>query len=302
MRINLNTGLLFLLMMLHMNLSAQSNKNSVSEITSNEESFFLTDISYINDAVFMGRRDSIAAPYIYPSFSYYDKSGFFADASFSYLINSDENRIDLFLLSTGFLFKWDKWNAGISGTAYFYSEDSYNVRSETVGDISGFLTYDLNIVDVSLLASTFFNNGSSADIFAGLMLDKALYSSDRSFVIDPTLTIYAGSQYFYEEYYNTSRLGNRKGQGMGTGSSLPPVTTVVEINEASKFQVLNIEVGLPMQYQHKHFIFSFTPVLALPQSSATITTEDAVLTEELESTFYFSAGISYWFNSKKRQN
>jgi hypothetical protein len=301
MRINLNTGLLFLFI-LHMNLSAQSNKNSVSEITSNEESFFLTDISYINDAVFMGRRDSIAAPYIYPSFSYYDKSGFFADASFSYLINSDENRIDLFLLSTGFLFKWDKWNAGISGTAYFYSEDSYNVRSETVGDISGFLTYDLNIVDVSLLASTFFNNGSSADIFAGLMLDKALYSSDRSFVIDPTLTIYAGSQYFYEEYYNTSRLGNRKGQGMGTGSSLPPVTTVVEINEASKFQVLNIEVGLPMQYQHKHFIFSFTPVLALPQSSATITTEDAVLTEELESTFYFSAGISYWFNSKKRQN
>ena len=301
MRITINPGLL-LLLLLQMNLSAQNNKNSTSGINANEESFFLTDISFINDAVFMGRRDSIAAPYIYPSFSYFDKSGFFADASFSYLINSDENRIDLFLLSAGFLFEWEKWHAGISGTAYFYSEDSYNVRSETVGDLSGFLTYDLNIVDLSVLASTFFNNESSADIFAGLMLDKAIYNSDRSFVIDPTLTIYAGSQYFYEEYYNTSRLGNRKGQGAGSGITQPPVTNLVEIKEASKFQLLNIEVGLPMQYQHKHFIFSFTPVLALPQSSATITTEDAVITEELESTFYFSAGISYWFNSKKAGN
>jgi hypothetical protein len=157
-------------------------------------------------------------------------------------------------------------------------------------------------MDVSLLASTFFNNGSSADIFTGLMLDKPIYNSDRSFVIDPTLTIYAGSQYFYEEYYNTSRLGNRKGEAAGSGNTQPLVTNLVEIKEASKFQVLNIEVGLPMQYQHKHFIFSFTPVLALPQSSATITTEDAVITEDLESTFYFSAGISYWFHSKKRQN
>ncbi len=301
MRINLGLGFLVLIF-LQVNLSAQSNKNSVAGIDGSSESFFLTDVSFINDAVFMGRRDSIAAPYIYPSISYFDKSGFFADASFSYLINSDENRIDLFLLSTGFLFEWKKWHAGISGTAYFYSEDSYNVRSETVGDLSGFLTYDINIIDVSLLASTFFNNGSSADIFAGLMLDKPIYNSDRSFVIDPTLTIYAGSQYFYEEYYNTSRLGNRKGQAAGSGNTQPLVNNLVEIKEASKIQVLNIEVGLPMQYQHKHFIFSFTPVLALPQSSATITTEDAVITEELESTFYFSAGISYWFHPRKTQN
>ncbi len=300
MRINLGLGFLVLIF-LHVNLSAQSNKNSVAGIDGSSESFFLTDVSFINDAVFMGRRDSIAAPYIYPSISYFDKSGFFADASFSYLINSDENRIDLFLISTGFLFEWKKWHAGISGTAYFYSEDSYNVRSETVGDISGFLTYGLSIMDVSLLASTFFNNGSSADIFTGLMLDKAIYNSDRSFVIDPTLTLYAGSQYFYEEYYNTSRLGNRKGQGAGNGNTEPLATNFVEIKEVSKFQVLNIEVGLPMQYQHKHFIFSFTPVLALPQSSATITTEDAVITEDLESTFYFSAGISYWFHPKKMQ-
>jgi hypothetical protein len=39
----------------------------------------LTDISYQNDAVFMGRFDSITSPYIVPSIGYYDASGFFVD-------------------------------------------------------------------------------------------------------------------------------------------------------------------------------------------------------------------------------
>lgn len=292
----------FVILFLPMILTSQSGKGTASEIKVSNESFFLTDISYINDAVFMGRRDSIAAPYIFPSISYFDKSGFFANASLSYLIGSDENRVDLFLISTGFLFEWEKWQAGISGTAYFYNEDSYNVRSETVGDLSAHLTYDLQLIDLSLLASTFFNNGSSPDIFAGLMIDKVIYSNDNSFMIDPSITFYAGSQYFYQEYYNTSRLGNRKGDGAGPGNSQPPVTTLVEINEASKFQILNIELSLPMQYQHNHFIFSFTPILALPQSSATITTAETVFEEELDSSFYFTAGISYWFHSKKMKN
>ena len=205
----------------------------------------------------------------------------------------------MFLISAGFLFDWDQWNAGISGTLYFYNDESYNVQSETVGDLSGFLSYDLNIVEISVLASTFFNNENSADFFAGLMLDRAFFNKNQSFLIDPTLTIYAGSQYFYEAYYNTSRLGNRKGKGMGSAISQPTENTPVMINEASKFQLLSIETSLPMHYQYKHFIFSFTPVLALPQSSPTIITEDEVIKEELKSVFYFSAGISYWLNTKK---
>ena len=44
---------------------------------------------------------------------------------------------------------------------------------------------------------------------------------------------------------------------------------------------------------------SVTPAWAFPKSSATITTEDAVITEDLKNVFYLSAGISYWFNTKK---
>jgi hypothetical protein len=284
-------------------LIAQNNQRSVIEKSNDNESYVLMDVSYINDAVFMGRRDSIATPYIFPSIGYYDKSGFFVDASASYLVGSDENRIDLFLGSIGYMSNGEKVNAGISGTAYFFKEDSYNVKSSVVADISGFLTYDFKLIEVSIMASTNFNDGSSADIFTGLLLDRTFYSNDQSLLINPTIAVYAGSQHFYQEYYNSSRLGNRKsqGNGQGTGSSEPLVSNVIEIQEASQFNILNFELSLPLQYYHKNFIFSLTPVLAIPQSQATVTTIDSVIEEDLESIFYWFAGISYWFQTKKEK-
>ncbi|WP_047414648.1 hypothetical protein [Cellulophaga sp. Hel_I_12] len=292
--------LFFLITQIH--LIAQNNKNSTEEITSKNESYLLTDISFINDAVFMGRLDSIAAPYIFPSIGYYDKSGFYVDVSASYLTNASENRIDLFLGSLGYNFEDKNWRGGISGTTYFFNEDSYNVKSEIIGDISGFLSYDLKVIQASLFVSTYFNNGSSADIFGGFMLDRTFYSKDNSFLINPSAILYAGSQNFYQEYYSTSRLGNRKGKGQASGASEPTtVATNIEVKEASKFKILNLELSLPIQYYYKSYIFSFTPVLALPQTPATITTTDAIIAEDLESVFYFSVGIGYWFTTKKKK-
>ncbi len=298
----MNIRLLFCSIMVSLvatGLMAQNNPKSVKEKSSDDPSYFLADVSYINDAVFMGRRDSIAAPYILPSLGYYDKSGFFADVSSSYLTSSEENRVDLFLITAGYLFDAKNLSGGISGTAYFFNENSYNVQSEIVGNITGILSYDFKTFEVSLSASSYFNKNSSPDFFGGLMLDRTFHSNDKSFLVNPTVVFYGGSQYFYQEYYSTSRLGNRKGQGKGSGGTQPSVVSTVEITEASEFNFLNIELSLPLQYYHKQFIFSFTPIMAFPQSSATITTQDTIITEDLKSTFYWSAGIAYWFNTKK---
>lgn len=290
---------LFTFLVLPLGLMAQNNTTTVKEKYNDNQSYLLTDISYINDAIFMGRRDSIAAPYIFPSIGYYDKSGFFADASASYLTSSEESRFDLFLISTGYMFDAKKWSGGISGTAYFFNEKSYNVQSETVGDITGMLGYDLDALEITFIASSYFNKESSTDIFAGLMLDRTFYAADNSLLINPSIALYAGSQYFYEKYYATSRLGNRKGQGKGTIVSEPSATSNLTILEASEFNLLNVELSLPLQYYHKQFIFSFTPTWAFPQTNATFITEDAIITEDLKNVFYWSAGISYWFNTKK---
>ena len=292
-----------LLFFIGKDLIAQNNHRSVKEKSNDDASYVLMDVSYINDAVFMGRRDSIAAPYVFPSIGYYDKSGFFIDASASYLVGSEENRIDLFLGTVAYISDAERLNGGISGTAYFFNEDSYNVKSSVVADISGFLTYDFKLVELSLMASTYFNDGSSVDFFTGLLLDCVFHSNDQAFLINPTIAVYAGSQYFYQEYYSTSRLGNRKsqGNGQGTGISEPSVSTLIEIKDVSKFNLLNVELSLPLQYYYKQFIFSLSPVLAIPQTSATIIAEDELIAEDLQSTLYFSAGISYWFDTKKEK-
>ena len=276
-------------------LFAQNNPKSSMEKSSREESYILADISYMNDAVFMGRRGSIAAPYILPSIGYYDKSGFFADVSASWLTSSEEQRVDLFLATAGYLFGSGKWNGGISGTAYFYNADSYNVQSEVVADITAILSYDLKAVELTVYASSYFNKNSSPDIFLGLMADHTFYAANNNFLITPRVSLYAGSQYFYEEYYSSSRLGNRKGQGKGSGANEPTEATSVKIAEASEFNLLNVELSLPLQYYRNQFIFSFTPAWAFPQSSATLTTTDAVFEEDLNNVFYWSVGISYWF-------
>lgn len=262
-----------------------------------KKSYILTDISYQNDAVFMGRRDSITAPYIIPSIGYYDASGFFADASLSYLTKSSENRVDLFLLTAGYRFDSNKLSGAISGTKYFFSDNSYSVQSEIEADISAIISYDLDIFEASILASSYFSKDSNTDFFIGAQLAKSVYTNDRSLEITPTIAAHAGSQYFYQEYYKFNRVGNRKDNGNGQNQQIG--TTVVGIDEVNKFNLLNIELSMPINYYYKSFIFSFSPHLAFPQSSATITTEDAVIKEDLKEVFYWSAGISYWFNTSK---
>lgn len=283
-------------------LIAQNNREIAKEISNDIESYFLMDISYINDAVFMGRRDSIAAPYIYPSIGYYNASGLFVDISASYLVGSEDNRVDLFMPSLGYDFSDLHLSGRISGTAYFFNKESYNVKSAVLADVSGFLSYNLKILEATLMTNIFFNDGGTSDFFVGLMVNRIFYTNDRNFLVNPTISLYAGSQNFYEVYYKTSRLGNRRGSGQGLGATNLNSATTVEISEATKFNILNLELSFPLQYYHKQFIFSLNPILAIPQSSATITTEDSVISEDLESTFYFTASISYWFDMAKRKS
>lgn len=280
-------------------VTAQNNENTVKELSAKENSYILTDVSFISDAVFMGRKDSIAAPYLLPSIGYYDKSGIFLDVSASYLTSSNESRVDLFLLSAGYLFNSKNWSGGIAGNGYFFNQDSYNVQSEMTAGITGLLSYDLKVFEASLAASSFFSTDSNTDIFAELTVGRTFYAAEKSFLIKPSVSVGAGTQNFYEAYYQSSRLGNRKDHS--TGNQNQSISNNIVINEATQFNILNIELSIPLQYYYKSFIFSVIPVVAFPQSSATITTDDAVISEDLESTFYLSAGISYWFATRKQK-
>ena len=128
-------------------------------------------------------------------------------------------------------------------------------------------------------------------------------SSTNDFQISPSIGVYFGSQNFYEEYYINNRFGSdRTGSGSGSGSgqgtggtTTTTTTTTVVMQESEKFDLMAIEFSLPIWYINKPFIISFLPVIVVPQNPATLTVDSVVHEEDLETTFYWMAGISYRF-------
>ena len=56
----------------------------------------------LSNSIYNGRKDSVATPYITPMIGYYDKSGFFIDASLSYLAKAGSSRIDMYNIDAGY--------------------------------------------------------------------------------------------------------------------------------------------------------------------------------------------------------
>src|SRR5580698_4161644 len=97
------------------------------------ESFWLASLNFLNNNVYLGRKDSIASPYFTASLSYYHKSGLFINASASYLTKPGQNRIDLSTIDGGYTYLSKKFEGTITISKYFFSPESYNVRSEIEG-------------------------------------------------------------------------------------------------------------------------------------------------------------------------
>lgn len=279
-------------------------------VKNTEKSFISASLNYISDAVFMGRKDDVENPYLYPTLTYYNKSGLYAKGSFSYLTKSNESRIDLFLFTAGIDFTIDKFSGDISATKYFFNDDSYNVISQVEADLSAIIRYDFNIINLSLGVNTYFSSNSNTDFFLSSEISHDFISSNNKFQISPTVGIYLGSQNFYEEYHITRQIkinegGSGSGTGTGTGGSgsgtgdtRDTTQTVTEtfIDESEKFDVMAIEFSVPMWYVEKSCTFSFLPTLVFPQSEANIIVDDVVTKEDLKETFYWVVGFSYKFN------
>lgn len=267
-----------------------------------KQSHFIAEVNYISDVVFMGRKDSIAAPYLYPSIEYHHKSGFYTKGSFSYLTASNQSRIDLFLISAGFDFTINKLYGDLSITKYFFNDDSYNVISATTADITAHLIYDLEIINVGMAASTYFNNNSSSDFFVSFDVSHDFITNNNKFQFSPTVSINMGSQNFYEEYYNNPNsntggngtgTGNGNGSGSGGGTTDDDPVITIKIEEKETFNLMAIELSLPIWYNYKSATFLFLPTYVIPKSEAEILIDETLVEEQLDPTFYWILGFSY---------
>lgn len=272
-------------------------------LAQNEEaSYFEVDLNYMSDAVFMGRKDSLKAPYLYPSMTYHHKSGFYGNGSLSYLTKTNEQRVDLILFSVGYDFSVNNFFGDISATKYFFNEESYNVKSEVEGDLSAMLRYDFDIINLSMLTSLYFNSDGSSDYFLSGEISHDFVSNNYKFQFTPTIGIFAGTQNFYNEFLINrpeKGSGGSGGPGSGHGSDGSSVlskyyeSSMLSIQESEKFNLLAFELSLPIWYVFQPFSISFLPVVVFPMNPATFISEDVLVEEDLETTFYWMVGVSY---------
>jgi hypothetical protein len=264
-----------------------------------KKSYFMVGLSYLNNNVYLGRKDSTVLPYLTFNAGYYFKSGFFIDGSINYLASSAANRIDAVDFDGGYSFTANNYSGQATVSKYFYSSQSTNVKSNVTTSVSYFNSYDLGFITPTFTAAL--NFGTKTDVAGTLGMEHTFFAMDDNLAITPAFTVNASTQNYYNNYYKTRRYTiKRKNKTPQTG--VAKITGVVE--NASDFKILDYEISLPIDYTTGKFSFNINPVYALPinPSKVQITTTKAnnvsttrVTTEKIENNFFITVGATYKF-------
>ena len=261
-----------------------------------DKSYFKVGLNYINDNVYLGRKDSMKVPYLTPSLGYYNKSGFYITGSISYLPTAGESRIDLFSVETGYSFSKKKTEGEFSISKDFFSGQSFNVKSEVIASASGYLKFDLGFLKPSIGAGVNFANVSDYNMTGGIEHDFSL--ADDKVSISPTLIFNASTQNYYNSYYQKRKYAKNR---QGKVNTYDITANVLGVNN---FKIMDYELSLPFEYTPNKLTLGFTPTLAMPtnpnQVDLTIKSSGGgnsskTYTEKLKSVFFFSFDLAYKF-------
>lgn len=259
------------------------------------QSFGRIGVKYRSDNVFLGRADSLPAPYFTSQFGYYHKSGLFLDVAASYLATTEERRIDVVTLSGGYDYLGNALSVGGSLSGYFFNENSYAVQSTLTGFLNSYLGYDFGVLE--LVADGSLALSTRLDILTGLELRRTFYFLSDRFTVTPSFLANAGTQYYYEEYYSTrnsqitkgNTFGKKQGKAGGTSSE------VVTVQDTKKFRILDYELSVYAVFKVRQFRLMAVPSFAIPVNPSTVSIDQTVFEEDLKNRFFWSLGVGYVF-------
>jgi len=277
----------------------QNLQSNDSTTETKKKSYLSIGLSYLNDNVYLGRKDSAKIPYITPDIAYYFKSGFYIEGSLSYVNSSSQNRIDAVTFSGGYAFTAGNYSGDATASKFFYSSQSTSVKSEVKSSLAYYNSYNFGFITPTVTATL--NFGTKTDIAGQFGLEHSFSALKDKLVITPTLAANASTQNYYSNYYKKRKYTiKRKGKAPVPG--IANVSGIVE--NASTFKLLDYEISLPLEYETGKFTFSFTPVYAIPvhPSVVQITTvkengnsTTRTATEKIANTFFGTIGLVYKF-------
>jgi hypothetical protein len=298
--------LFFLCIVLSFSVDSKSQKSNSDNDT--KKSYFKADINYLNDLIYLGRKDSIAYPYVTSTIGYYHTSGFYMSGAISYLAAANTSQIDLFTIDAGYEFDINNIFSGtVYGEKYFYNKSSNALKSDFKGIIDAALYANLNLVQLSIEGGVTFATKKDFTTSLGASHLFEIGEKGHQFSINPSFTINFSTLNFYEG--NSNKTFTKKQQ-----ANNPNLLTISAITTASKqgFCLMDMELSLPLTYDFKAWSFYLTPYYCIPKNqvstntSAVITLRNgSVINQQFDSTpwsernlknqFYLEAGLTFSF-------
>ena len=206
------------------NAQTANNDNS-----NNKKSFWSSSLSYSSNSAYLGRMDSTSLPLINPELGYYDKSGLYLNASFSFSTGNNK-RFDNINLESGYNFKaGDNFEGAISATKYFYNVKSNSVKSQLKSSLDANADYDFSFISIQVGGEVLFSK--KTDIVLNLQLYHLFYiDNSEKASITPTIATNSGTQNFYQAK-KTINAGINNGK---------------KVSNYNSFCVLDYELSLPI--------------------------------------------------------
>lgn len=259
-----------------------------------EKSSLQIGADFFSNNVFMGRTSRKALPVISPGFKYLFASGLYFAGDMDILPSISKNRINGGSLTAGYDFDiTDHLEGEVSYSKMFYNANSTLVGASMTNIFNLNLDYDINhIITPSISVDYSLNDEDVAnDIFLNVGVNhafkvKQVFGQEDALTILPTVSVNWGTQNFYEAYierkaYNTVREN--------------ALITAFE-GTLNKFQLLDYELSMPVEYKAVHFMAHFTPTYAIVQNGfQSAMVARVVGVSNKRSVTYFEAGIAWKF-------
>ena len=271
-------------------------------------SYFKADLNYLNDLVYLGRKDSLNLPYLTATMGYYHPSGFFITGALSYSPTASANKFDLFTLDAGYDFSInDVFTGSIYGEKYFYNKSSNSIKSNITGILDGSLSADLNFLQIGVEAGLSF--ASKLDYTTTFSIAHLVNfdENEKGLSINPSLNINFSTLNFYEGVTN-NKFGKKHLANNPNYVSVSSTTTA----KKQGFSLMDLELSIPIEYKINGLGIYINPTFAIPKNpistitNATINLRNGtVLKQQFDSTpwseknlnnlFYLELGLNYSF-------
>jgi hypothetical protein len=275
--------------------------------------FINAGLQYLSNLTYAGRRDASSVPVLLPTFTLISAKGFFLSGIGYFDLNGSGSQTEGLSVTPGYVFSFDKnkeFGGAISATKYFITANSPIILSSFNATVDGQLHYNpADIVKLTVAASYRFDKQNKNDIINDAELSKEIQltktgeNNKDGLKIIPDITLYTGTQSFYQTYYTTSQVQravtnpspssplNILFPNQTSQSIITQTVTTQKQQEVKQYNILALSGSMEATYVIKTWQISFTPYLIQPYNQVNYTTN----TPQNGLYFLFTIGVNVTF-------